>query len=53
MHRAQETYYKFRGMFNSGELERVQAENRISGRKLARLQDHFNSAVGDITGKSH
>lgn len=50
MHRALVTYYKFRGMFNSGELDRVEAENRISGRKLARLQDHFTEAVGGITG---
>ncbi|XP_067933095.1 coiled-coil domain-containing protein 178-like [Watersipora subatra] len=53
MHRALETYYKFRGMFNSGELERVQAENRISGKKLANLQEHFNQAVGGITEFLH
>lgn len=51
MRRALETYYKFRGMFNSGELERVQAENRISGVKVAQLQNNFNSAVGAITSK--
>lgn len=53
MRRALETYYKFRGMFNSGELERVQAENRISGVKVARLQNNFNTAVGAITSKSN
>lgn len=53
MTRALETYYKFRGMFNSGELDRVQAENRISGRKLALLQDNFTGAVDGITSKPY
>jgi len=50
MAKALATYYKFRGLYNSSELERVLSENRVSGVKVTRLQEKFNTSVKNITG---
>lgn len=49
MHAAMSEYYKYRGMYNQSELERMKTESSLNGSRVSYLQEDMDKALKKIT----
>lgn len=49
MHAAMSEYYKYRGMYNQSELERMKTESSLNGSRVSSLQEDMDKALKKIT----